>query len=484
MGRDDLGVAYNFVPVDREQLMLLPVSMADWLPEDHLVWFVIDTVDGFDLSAFRAAYRLDGRGGAAFEPAMMLSLLIYAYCVGERSSRRIERRLVEDVAFRVVAGNQRPDHATIARFRVTHEKAIAGLFAQVLRVCARAGVLRPGLVAIDGTKMLANASAEANMTAEQIAAALLAEACELDAAEDAAEAAGPDGGCDGGVRADLRSRAGRRARLKSMLEELQAEAQAKSYETAMAERAAKQASSGRRLSGQDPRPDASTRKSRTRANATDPDSRLVKAGRRFVQGYNAQAVATPEQYVLAAQAGNGSDRAAFAPMINDAKQNLRVAGHRGRIRRVVADAGYWNTDNVTLRGVETFIAPGKARKLDDVCDGDRERSAVLARIEAGELDTAQAAAELAVTVGWVKTLLRRRRRGRPDTLTNAMVAKLETPRGKRTYNKRAGIIEPVFAQTKHNRKIVGFSRRGLNAVDSEWKLICATHNLLKLYRTA
>jgi transposase len=162
-------MAYNFVAVDREQLMLMPPSVADWLPEDHLAWFVLDVVAELDLTGFLSGYRADGRGGAAYDPAMMLAVLIYAYCTGERSSRRIERRLVEDVAFRVVAANQQPDHATIARFRATHETAIASLFAQVLAVCAGQGLLRPGLVAIDGTRMVANASKEANRTAEQVA---------------------------------------------------------------------------------------------------------------------------------------------------------------------------------------------------------------------------------------------------------------------------------------------------------------------------
>ena len=178
-------MAYNFVAVDREQLMLMPPSVADWLPEDHLAWFVLDVVAELDLTGFLSGYRADGRGGAAYDPAMMLAVLIYAYCTGERSSRRIERRLVEDVAFRVVAANQQPDHATIARFRATHETAIASLFGQVLAVCARQGLLRPGLVAIDGTRMVANASKEANRTAEQVAEQILAEAAAVDADEDA-----------------------------------------------------------------------------------------------------------------------------------------------------------------------------------------------------------------------------------------------------------------------------------------------------------
>ena len=184
--REDHRVAYNFVAADRDQLMLMPPSVADWLPEDHLAWFVLDVVAELDLSAFYAIYRLDGRGGAAYDPQIMLAVLIYAYCTGERSSRRIEKRLIEDVAFRVVAANQRPDHATLARFRANHETAVAGLFGQALAVCARADLLRPGLIAVDGTKLAANASRDANRTATQIAEQILAEAAATDAAEDVA----------------------------------------------------------------------------------------------------------------------------------------------------------------------------------------------------------------------------------------------------------------------------------------------------------
>jgi transposase len=179
-------VAFNCVAVDCDQLMLMPPSVADnRLPDDHLAWFVLDVVAELDLSAFHAGYRCDGRGGAAYDPQLMLALLVYAYCSGERSSRRIEKRLVEDVAFPVVAANQRPDHATIARFRDSLEVAIAG-FGQVLAVCARAGLLQPGLIAIDGTKLAANASRDANRSAAQLAQDILAEAAATDAAEDTA----------------------------------------------------------------------------------------------------------------------------------------------------------------------------------------------------------------------------------------------------------------------------------------------------------
>jgi transposase len=476
-------VAYNFVAADREQLMLMPPSVADWLPDDHLAWFVLDVVAELDLSAFRAAYRIDGRGGAAYDPQLMLALLVYAYCAGERSSRRIEKRLVEDVAFRVVAANQRPDHATLARFRAGHESAIAGLFGQVLSVCARAGLLRPGLIAIDGTKLTANASRDANRTAAQLAEEVLAEAAATDAAEDAEQAAA---GTDPGELAEgLRGRSGRRAKLRRLLDELAAEAAEKSYEAHVARRAEKQAASGRPIRGRRPTPGSATHKSRRQANVTDPDSRLLKTKDGYLQGYNAQAVTTTDQFVIAAEVTNlAMDAPAYATMVDAAKKNLRHAGEKRRVRRVVADAGYWSVDNVALKGVESFIAPGRARKLKKIAEAEQERAAVLDSVENGQIDTLQASAQLGVTRARVNQLLRRRRSGDPDPLTTTMIAKIDSPRGRKTYKKRAASIEPVFAQIKHNRQIRTVSRRGLTAADSEWKLICATHNLLKVWRMA
>lgn len=473
-------MAYNFTAVDREQLLLMPPSVADWLPEDHLAWFVIDVVAELDLSAFLAGYRADGRGGAAYDPRMMLALLVYAYCVGERSSRRIEHRLVEDVAFRVVAANQQPDHATIARFRATHEAGIAGLFGQVLAVCARAGLLRPGLVAIDGTKLNANASRDAGRTAEQIAEEILSEAAAVDATEDAA-AVRPDTDPPGG----LGVRSGRRARLRALLDELEAEAAEKSYETHMAKRAEQEAVTGKPIRGRRPVPESATHKSRRQANLTDPDSRLLKTKDGYVQGYNAQAVATTDQFVIAAEVTNlATDAPAYAPMITAAKNNLKNAGETRRVRRVVADAGYWSIQNVGMKGVESFIAPGRARQLKRIAESEQARTATLDRVENGEIDALKASEELGVTRARVNQLLRRRRVGDPDPLTTTMIAKIDSPRGRKTYKKRAPSIEPVFAQIKHNRRIRTISRRGLLAADSEWKLICATHNLLKVYRLA
>ena len=177
-------MAQNFLPCDRDQELLLPPSLREWLPEDHLAWFVLDSVAELDLDGFYSAYRSDGWGAAAHDPRMMVALLLYAYSIGVRSARGIERRCSEDVAFRVIAANRVPDHATIARFRARHERAISELFSGVLSLCARAGLVRVGIVAIDGTKIAAAATHHANRGYDQIAREILEEAGRIDAAED------------------------------------------------------------------------------------------------------------------------------------------------------------------------------------------------------------------------------------------------------------------------------------------------------------
>src|SRR5256885_6901301 len=178
-------MAQNFLACDRDQERLLPPSLREWLPDGHLAWFVIDAVAALDLKSFYAVYRDNGQGRAAHDPAMMVGLLLYAYAVGERSSRRIERRCVEDVATRVICANQRPDHTTIARFRRRGETALAGLFGEVLALCAEAGLVEIGVVAVDGTKVHADASHHATRDYEQIATEILEDAAAVDAEEDA-----------------------------------------------------------------------------------------------------------------------------------------------------------------------------------------------------------------------------------------------------------------------------------------------------------
>src|SRR3954449_1924275 len=206
----------RFIGADRDQVFLMPPSLRDWVPEGHLVWTVLDSVEELDLSAFYAAYRADGHGRPAYEPSMMVGLLLYAYARGTRSSRAIERACEEDVAYRVVTGNLAPDHSTIAEFRCRHERALGEVFSGVLGLCARAGLASVGVVAIDGTKMAANASSDANRDFGQIACEILAEAAAIEERED--ELYGSARGDELPER--LRSREGRRQALREAKQRL------------------------------------------------------------------------------------------------------------------------------------------------------------------------------------------------------------------------------------------------------------------------
>lgn len=480
-------MAQNFLCADRDQLYLMPPSVRDWLPEDHFAWFILDAVDELDLSPFLVAYRDDGRGGAAYHPAVMVALLLYAYATGERSSRRIERRCREDVGYRVVAANSTPDHATVARFRHQHQEALGGLFAQVLRLCALAGLVRLEVVAVDGTRMEADASQSANRSAEQLAAEVLAEAEATDAAEDARY---------GSARGDEMPRewsrcSGRRERVREALRQLEADHAKKSVEADLARRVEEEASTGKKLHGRKPSPTARRRKKRRWANTTDPDSRLLKTEKGFVQGYNAQAAVTRGQLVVAAQVTNQShDQDQFEPMITAVQDNLAAGGVEDPIDSVVADAGYWSHRNATLDlGPNVIIATAKRRNLADLdppptpSGEDEATTAILELVERGDITATQAGKELGYTSTWIWTLLKRYRQQTPSPLV-VMQRKLATGEGRRLYAQRAATIEPVFAQTKHVRGFRRFARRGLAACDSEWKLIQMTHNLLKLWRHA
>ena len=458
----------NFLACDREQELLLPPSLREWLPEDHLAWFVIDAVARVDLAAFYAAYRADGHGRAAHDPAMMVALLLYCYAVGERSSRRIERRCVEDVASRVICANQVPDHTTIARFRQRHEIALADLFGEVLGLCAEAGLVEVGVIAIDGTKVHANASERATCDYERIAREILAEADAVDREEDErfGERRGdelPEHLATGAGRAKWLAEAKRRLeqrraeaarpipasrpqRLREakrrLEEDLQTECRAnEAYE---AYRARGVMRNGRRLGAHSPpKPYTPPATPQGKINTTDPDSRNVKTLRGWVQGYNAQAATNEHQIVIAAELTNSSaDFGQIEPMVDAVRRELRTAGVAERPEVVLADAGYWHQVQMQALagdGIAVLIPPdAKKRK------GARP--------------------------GWDGGLYAFMRRV------------LATPTGAALYGKRTAMIEPVFADTKFNRKIERFQRRGRAACRSEWRLITATHNLLKLWR--
>jgi transposase len=340
----------NFIECDREQELLLPPNMRDWLPEDHLAWFVTDAIEEMDLEAFYGAYRQDGWGRAAFEPKVMVALLLYAYAVGERSSRGIERRCREDVAFRVLAANQIPDHATIARFRARHEQALADIFEQVLALCARAGLLTVGLVALDGTLIAANASQAATRTYPQIRAEverMLEEAAEIDQREDAelGAARGDE------LPAELSNRRSRRERLRRCKEELEGEhaAELHAHEDNLAWRARWEAEHGRKLGGRKPAPPAPDALQKAKINTTDPDSRpMRRAAANTLQGYNAQVLASPEQVIVAAELSqSAADATELAPMLLKGAEALAEAGVCEPIGTVLADGGYWNAAHIS-----------------------------------------------------------------------------------------------------------------------------------------
>jgi transposase len=334
----------NFLRPQRDQPLLLPTDMREWLPEDDLVFVVLDAVATLDLGEFRRRYRADGHGRAAFDPEMMVALLLYGYCQGERSSRVIEQRCVRDVAYRVITGGLRPDHATIARFRARHEKALGGLFSQVLRLLAAEGMVSLGLVSLDGTKLAGNAAQKANKTLPQIEK-LLAEAAKVDAAEDAEQGDNPPPVTP---RA-LARRAERRQRLAAARDRLAAEDQARrdaqrAKQEAFDAAAAAGKRGGRRPGDEPPR----TNRNNTppRANTTDPDVRVMRNQKGYLAGYNGQLVVTAQQVIVGAMLSQHPvDRTLLHPLLDQCREQLTQAGIRPKLRTVLADSGYVSEDN-------------------------------------------------------------------------------------------------------------------------------------------
>jgi transposase len=458
-------MSQNFIACDRDQELLLPPNLSDWLPEGHLARFVLSAVDEMDLDAFYGAYRRDGHGRPAHDPAMMVSLMLYSYSRGQRSSRGIERCCVEDVAYRVITANQKPDHATIARFIVRHEEALAGLFGEVLSLCAQAGLVKVGVIAVDGTKVHANASRDATLDYEQIAREIIEEAKAVDAAEDEqfGDARGdelpPELQTEQGRRGWLREakrrldeqRAlearpiprSRPARLKEskrrLEEELWTECKANDAYAAYRARGVKR--DGRRL-GMRPKPYAPPETPAGKINVTDPDSRLLKTMGGYLQGYNAQAATNEEQIVIAAEITvDPGDFGHLGPMMAAVEAELKAAGVKTKPEVAVADAGFWNQqqmENIISAGTQVLIPPDSSKRKGTRPGWDGGYYAFMRRV-------------------------------------------LDTDLGGELYRKRKCMIEPIFGHTKFNRKIDRFQRRGRSAARSEWRLITATHNMLKLH---
>jgi transposase len=502
-------MAREFVGVQRGQLLLMPPSLSEWLPEDHLVWTVLGAVEQMDLERFARRYRLGGAGRAPFDPAMLVALLLYAYARGIRSSRQIERACHEDVAFKVIAGLATPDHSTVAEFRRRHEFEIAELFDDVLGLCREAGLVSVGVIAIDGTKITANASMDQNRSYRQIATEILREADEVDRREDelhgsargdelpealrtpdgrraALEAAkrriaerrgraveaeempdtelviDPQSSVSGSQGRREWDRAGRRQldrhrenerrpipneRTERLFEAVRRLEQNEAVDLAVDAiytrwRVDARDRMGRRLAGIPKRyerpevPDG-------RINVTDPDSRVMRTlGTPARQAYNAQAAVTEQQIIVAAEITVDSpDFGHLEPMVKATLDQLQRDGITQPVETVLADAGYWHTrqmQSITARGIKVLVPPDSSLR-----DGKRP--------------------------GWT------------DGPYDEMREVLASETGRATYRLRQTMIEPVYGQIKHNRGITRLMRRGRAAAQSEWRLITATHNLLKLH---
>lgn len=448
-----------------DQGLLLPPSLHDWLPEGHLARFIADVMEELDLGAIYRSYEGDGRGLAAYQPMMMARLLLYGYCLGVVSSRKIERATYEDVAFRFLSADSHPDHDTVAAFRQRHLEALAGLFVQALRLCEKAGLVKLGHVAIDGTKIKANASKHKAMTYERMSETeqrlrqeveeLLRRAAETDEAEDAQYGKGKRGEelpeelarRESRLRKIREAKAALEKEAKEKAERQRAEAAAK-----IAERRQQKAQTGKKAGGHDPKlpdPEQAKPEAKAQRNFTDPDSRIMVDGANkgsFVQAYNAQvAVDSQAQVVVAAditQAPNDAHQ--LLPMIEEIKANV------GRKPDAIsADAGYWSEDNVTDErgaGINLHVATGRQKHGEPV----------------------------AAVSGSAPE---------PASAKEAMRHKLRTEAGQAIYKMRKAIVEPVFGQTKERRGFRRFSFRGVNNVRAEWKLVCLTGNLLKLFRS-
>lgn len=448
----------KFRQANRSQKFLLPPDIKEWLPEDHLVLFLLDALNQIDLEPFYEGYSSDLRGEKPYSPKVMIPLIIYAYIDGVRSSRKIEKRCQRDVAYRVAAANEMPDHVTICRFRKENREGIKTLFSEVLRLCAEAGLAEVGTVSLDGTKMKANASMQANRTygyLKEKVEQIISEAEQIDEEEDREYGEGNRGD---EMPEQLTDRESRRKRLKECKERIEQEAreEARKKKEKIEERKKQEAKSGKKKRGRKPDPPDPTPDEDTRGNPTDPESRIMTDRRGYMQGYNMQAAVNENQVILAAEVSNEeNDRKQLEPMVKKTEQNVDAAGIEEKIDTVVADNGYWNEKSIKKvekqTGCECVVATEKGSKLREKFEEE----------------------------GYP--------RGRiPEDITfqELMERRLLRKEGRSKYGKRGKTVEPVFGQIKERMSCDRMRLRRKENVDTEWKLMAIGHNLTKLWRDA
>jgi transposase len=433
-----------------DQSFLFPPSPRDWLPENHLIYFLLDVLPQIDLQPIHQPYQTDERGQPPYHPTMMVALLLYGYATGTFSSRRLMARCETDAAFRVIVGDDIPDFRTISDFRKRHLTALEGLFVEVLKLCAQAGLVKVGRIALDGSKVKANASRHKAMSydymlkteqrLQQEITTLLAQAEAADRAED--QSYGPDHRGEE-LPAEL---ARRQTRLKK-IQEAKAVLEAEARERARAAEAERQ-QQGKPPSGQDPeqaRPEA-----KAQYNFTDHESKIMKVSNKgWDQCGNAQVAVNEHQIIVAADVTDQTnDKQQVKPMVEQLQQNLATAGVTEKVKEMVADSGFYSEANVEYLEVEEidpYIATERLRHHEQMAPP----------------------------------------RGRcPQGLSpkQRMARKLRTKRGRERYARRKAMVEPVFGQIKQARGFRQFSLRGLKRMRAEWRLVGLTHNLLKLWR--
>ena len=429
-------MAKTYRPYCPDQMFLLPPSLRDWLPENHLSYFVSDIIDSLNLEAIESYYEKSDRGQPPYHPRMMTKVLVYAYCVGIYSSRKIQKRLVEDVAFRVLAAGNQPDFRTISDFRKIHYRALEDIFQQVLRLAMKSGAIKLGSVALDGSKMKANASKHKAMSYGRMKAEertlrkevkkLLARAKAADDEEDTWY--GKDKSGDE-LPEELNRRESRLKRIREAKRALEQQAREEAEESGKSKEEAKKAKP----------------KDKAQYNFSDPESRIMKGSDGFVQAYNAQVAVESISQLIVGQTvtQEPNDKQQVAPMVANIKKQ---AGKKPK--EMLADSGYCSEQNLKYlekKNIDAYVAT------------DRKKH------------------------GSQRVACKRGPLPKGATRVDKMKRKLQTKEGAEIYAARKSIVEPVFGQIKHARGFRQFLMRGVEKVKAEWALVCATHNILKMY---
>jgi transposase len=441
----------QFRPWNPDQAFLFPASPRDWLPENHLVYFLLDVIPQMNLQPILQPYLTEERGQPPYHPTMLVTLLLHGYATGTFSSRRLMARCETDVAYRVIVGEDIPDFRTISDFRKRHLTALEGLFVEVLKLCAKAGLVKVGRIALDGSKVKANASRHKAMSYDymlkeeqrlsQEVSGLLAQAEAADEEEDRAYGRQRRGD-------ELPAELARRQERLKKIQEAKAALEEEAREQARATEAERKRQ-GKPPSGQDP--EQAKPEPKAQYNFTDPESHIMKVSNKgWDQCGNAQVAVNERQIIVAADVTDeANDKQQVRPMVGQLRENLAAAGVAEKVKEMVADSGFFSEANVAYlesEKIDPYIATERLKHHEQIPAAPRGRC--------------------------------------PEGMTakQRMARKLRTKRGRQCYARRKAMVEPVFGQVKQGRGFRQFLLRGLKKMRAEWRLVSLTHNLLKLWR--